>query len=49
MILVATAKKLGISFYDYIFDRIAEVYALPSLAELIHQRSLAYQPVGSGA
>lgn len=49
MTLVATAKKLGVSFYDYAFDRIAEVYALPSLAELIQQRSLAYQPLESGA
>ena len=46
MTLVATAKKLGVSFYDYVFDRIAEVYALPSLAELIQQRSLAYQSLG---
>ena len=49
MTLVATAKKLGLSFYDFVFDRIAEVYAMPSLAELIQQRSLAYQPPGSGA
>lgn len=49
MTLVATAKKLGVSFYDFVFDRIAEVYAMPSLAELIQQRSLAYQPPGSGA
>ena len=48
MTLVATAKKLGISFYDYVFDRIAEVYALPSLAELIQQRSLAYHLLGVG-
>lgn len=49
MTLVATAKKLGVSFYDYVFDRIAEVYAMPSLDQLIQQRSLAYQPLGSGA
>jgi len=49
MTLVATAKKLGVSFYDYVFDRIAEVYALPSLADLIQQRSLAYHPLGTGA
>jgi len=49
MTLVATAKKLGVNFYDYVFDRIAEVYALPSLAELIQQRSLAYPPLGVGA
>lgn len=49
MTLVATAKKLGVSFYDYVFDRIAEVYAMPSLAELIQQRSLAYHPLEVGA
>jgi hypothetical protein len=48
MTLVATAKKLGVSFYDYVFDRIAEVYAMPSLADLIQQRSLAYHPLGVG-
>jgi hypothetical protein len=42
MTLVATAKKLGVSFYEYVFDRIAEVYAMPSLADLIQQQSLAY-------
>jgi hypothetical protein len=46
MTLVATAKKLGVSFYDYVFDRIAEVYALPSLADLIQQRSLACPSLG---
>jgi hypothetical protein len=45
MTLVATAKKLGVSFYDYVFDRIAEVDAMPSLADLIQQRSLNYQPL----
>jgi hypothetical protein len=49
MTLVATAKKLGVSFYDYVFDRIAEVYAMPSLADLIQQRSLDYQPLGGSA
>jgi hypothetical protein len=49
MTLVATAKKLSVSFYDYIFDRVADVYALPSLAELIHQQSPAYHSLGSGA
>jgi hypothetical protein len=45
MTLVATAKKLGVSFYDYVFDRIAEVDAMPSLADLIQQQSLNYQPL----
>jgi hypothetical protein len=46
MSLVATAKKLGVSFYDYVFDRIAEVYAMPSLAQLIQQRSIACPSLG---
>ncbi len=49
MTLVATAKKLGVSFYDYVFDRVADIYALPSLAQLIQQRSLTYHPLGAGA
>jgi len=48
MTLVATAKKLGVSFYDYVFDRIAEVYAMPSLADLIQQHSLAHPLLGVG-
>jgi hypothetical protein len=49
MTLVATAKKLSVSFYDYIFDRVADVYALPSLAELILQQSPAYHSLGCGS
>jgi len=37
--LAATAKKLGVRFYDYIHDRISGRYALPSLADLITQRA----------
>ncbi len=37
--LAATAKKLGLRFYDYIHDRISGRYALPSLADLITQRA----------
>ena len=35
MTLTETARKLGVSFYAYIFDRISMAYRLPSLAELI--------------
>lgn len=49
MTLVATAKKLSVSFYDYVFDRVADVYALPSLAELILQQSPAYHSLGCGS
>jgi len=34
-----TAKKLGVRFYDYIGDRINKTYQMPSLADLITERS----------
>jgi len=40
MTLAATAKKLGVSFFAYVHDRVAGIYALPSLAQLITQQSL---------
>ena len=49
MTLVATAKKLGVNFYDYVFDRVAEVNALPSLAEIIQQQAPASYPTRSGS
>jgi hypothetical protein len=39
MTLSETAKKLGVSFYAYIHDRVSMQRRLPSLAALIHQRS----------
>ena len=38
-----TAKKLGVSFYAYVFDRVSGAFKLPSLADLITSkaRSLA--------
>ena len=36
--LSATAKKLGINFYDYISDRISGSYKMPAMAEVITQR-----------
>ena len=44
MTLSETAKKLGVNFYAYIQDRISEARRLPSLAEIIQQRSTAEQP-----
>jgi len=35
MTLAATAKKLGVSFYSYVHDRIARTQLIPPLAELI--------------
>lgn len=45
MTLAATAKKLGVSFFAYVYDRVAAVNALPPLAEIIKQRSPASHPV----
>jgi len=39
MSLAATAKKLGISFYQYIHDRISKANQIPSLASLIEARA----------
>jgi hypothetical protein len=36
--LEATAKKLGVSFYQHIYDRISGAYRMPSLAALISAR-----------
>ncbi len=38
--LVQTAKKLDISPYDYIYDRVSKRFLLPFLADLIKERSL---------
>jgi len=39
MTLVATSKKLGVSFYAYVRDRIAEANHVPKLADLITERA----------
>ena len=39
MSLSATAKKLGINFYHYIFDRISGTFEMPSMAEVITQKA----------
>ena len=39
MSLVATTRKLGISFYAYIHDRISKSNQIPSLASLIEARA----------
>jgi hypothetical protein len=39
MSLAATARKLGISFYQYIHDRVSKANQIPSLASLIEARA----------
>ena len=36
-----TAKKLGVSFYEYILDRVSGDFKMPSLAETISQKAQA--------
>jgi len=38
--LVRTAKKLGVNAYEYIYDRVSKRFRLPSLADLIKEKSL---------
>ncbi|MCB9126469.1 MAG: transposase [Ardenticatenales bacterium] len=39
MSLAETTKKLGLSFYEYVLDRVAQRNAIPPLADLIRQQS----------
>jgi hypothetical protein len=39
MTLAATCKKLGVSFFEYIRDRITKAKFIPPLAELIQKRA----------
>ena len=38
--ITQTAKKLGVNAYKYIYDRISKTFSMPSLADLILQKSL---------
>lgn len=37
--LCATAKKLGVSFYEWVHDRVSETNAMPELSEVIEERA----------
>jgi len=43
MSLAATSKKLGISFYQYIHDRVSKANEIPSLASLIEAHASALE------
>lgn len=47
MSLVATTRKLGISFFEYMRDRISQVGNIPSLGSLIREQSSLYSFDGS--
>ncbi|MEH2028364.1 MAG: transposase [Nostoc sp.] len=42
MSLVATTRKLGISFFEYVRDRISKMRIIPSLATIIREKSSIY-------
>lgn len=44
MTVAETAKKLKVSFYEYVYDRVAEAYEMPALAEVIRSRMLPASP-----
>jgi len=39
MTIVQTANKLGVSAYDYIFDRVSNTFEMESLAQLIREKN----------
>lgn len=39
MTIAETAKKLDVSFFAYLYDRVSRAYVLPSLAQLIHEQA----------
>jgi hypothetical protein len=43
MTINQTAKKLGVNFYDYVYDRVTGQLKLPSLADLISQKAQILQ------
>jgi hypothetical protein len=43
--LYATTRKLGISFYKYIYDRVSKTFEIPNLGEIINQKAKILQLV----
>jgi len=46
--IVQTAKKLGVSAYDYIYDRVSKRFCLPSLAGMIGAREFSEMDYDTG-
>ncbi len=44
MTITQTAKKLDVSAYQYVYDRVSGKYELPSLAALVRQKSRFENP-----
>ncbi|MBW2566874.1 MAG: transposase [Deltaproteobacteria bacterium] len=47
MSLSATAKKLGINFYSYLYDRISHSFKITNLADVIYQRAKEFDLAAS--
>jgi transposase IS66 family protein len=47
--LKKTCRKLAVSFWEYLKDRVGNLRQLPRLAELLRQRAAAEQKVGTAA
>jgi hypothetical protein len=45
--LSETARKVGVSFYHWLWDRVSETNAMPSLAEVIEERATSLNLGGS--
>jgi len=43
-----TAKKLGVSMYEYVYDRVSKRFRLPSLAELIRAKKFPEKDYDTG-
>jgi hypothetical protein len=43
--IYATTRKLGISFYKYIYDRVSKAFEIPNLGEIINQKAKVLQLV----
>ena len=39
MTLAVTARKLGVSFYAYVYDRISQANQMPSLASVVTEQA----------
>jgi hypothetical protein len=46
--IVETAKKLGVSAYDYIYDRVSKRFRMPSLAEIIGSKGFSGMDYDTG-
>ncbi|WP_216670692.1 hypothetical protein [Microcoleus asticus] len=45
MFLVATTRQLGISFFEYVRDRISQLRIIPSISTIIREKS-SLHPLG---